>query len=439
MLRVSFLRRFTLSLFVLPAFCAGLAAEDAPPAQPPAPETAAEVLPEHWWDQKWATGGINDLGSARKKLEDRGCVFELTYNGEARSNFKGGINTDGATEYLGNINASFDLFTDKFGLYPGGEFYIRYENVHGEGISTEHVGDIQLLSSIDAKPFDQISECFYRHSLLNDHLHFKVGKQDGTGDFIALKYGADFSHSAFGCISNIPLPRFHNYALAAVASYDATSWFSFASGVYDGRSTGKTSDAERILEHAFHDFSISEMTFRQNLSPTLPGIYRIGAWHLRKDLSEVGSVAPPSVPPISLGSLSPQFRNDFGVYMDFDQMIFKKNPAPDDDQGLAAFGQYSWSPDDRNVTPRYIGGGLRYKGTFSGRDADSVRAGLASVIFADRLRHTQGKTQESAIELYYKIQATKFMYLQPDFQYIVKPGGNHRDAVTGGIRFQVAF
>ena len=413
----------------------------------PAPiEPAAD-----WWHGKWAAG---DWNGRRTELEKRGVVFEFTYTAEVRNNTAGGINTNHATEYLQNTNASLDFFTEKFGLYSGGEFFIRYEGVLGEGISTEHVGDTQLLSSIDAKPFNQVSELFYRHSILDDTLHFKIGKQDGTGDFITLKYGTDFTHSAFGCISIVPLPRFHDYALAAVVSYDATDWFSFTTGVYDGSSTGKTTGFDTAFGGPFHEFSILELTFKPKLAADLPTIIHVGTWHQRMDLPVLGSVASPgSAPPTA-------FRHDLGAYGEFEQLLFnfeEKKPKAEEaaestddkkddakaetgtERGIAIFGQLSWSPDDRNETPRYFGAGVRAKGVFDARPADVIGAGIASVLFAPRARHLEGKSEESAIEFFYKVQASPFLYFQPDFQYIVKPDGNQRDAVTAGIRFQVVF
>jgi porin len=398
--------------------------------------------PHDWWSGKWASG---DWGGARTELERRGMIFEFTYTGEVRSNFAGGISTNDSTKYLQNVNASFDFFTEKFGLYSGGEFYVRYEGVAGKGISKDYVGDVQLISSIDAPPFNQISEFFYRHSILDDHLHFKIGKQDGTGDFIALKYGVDFTHSAFGCMSNIPIPRFPNDGLAAVVSYDAASWFSFATGVYDDRSTGRTTGFDTTLEKPFHEFSILELTFKPRFAPELPGWYRFGTWHERRDLPLVGVVAttvlPPGRPPRppTTESVPRPFKHDFGGYFDFDQLVYRFSAKPDEDRGVGIFGQYSWTPEDRNETPVYFGGGIRCKGFLDARSADAIGVGFASVIFAEKLKRNEGKTQETAIEFFYKVQATPFMFFQPDFQYILKPGGNQRDAVTGGIRFQVAF
>jgi porin len=444
---------------ILCIVASGLCGAESEPS--PAPGTASEQQPEKstatkpgeeseaWWNGKYA---LTDWNGIRTDLAKRGIFFELRYIGELRDNAAGGLSTDSPPKYLGNLNLSFDLFTDKFGLYDGGEFYVRFENDHGQGISTHLVGDVQRLSYIDAPAFSMISELFYRHSILDNRLHFKIGKQDGTGDFIALKYGADFTHSAYGCISNVPLPRFFVYAPAAVVTFDATKWMTFGTGVYDGNFDRHILGLAHPFTHPFREFSIAELDLKPELIEKQPTIIRLGAWHQRINLPLQGAVNPDGSP-----DLTTRFRHNGGAYCEFEQLVYrtpekkaeaeaeKKEPdlvAPGGpekpENGLACFAQISYSPDDRNDQPRYFGGGLFYKGTFKGRDDDSVGAGVVDVNFSKRLRG-EGKTHEAAIESFYKVQTTPFSFFQPDFQYIVRPAGHLRNATTVGFRFQIEF
>ena len=50
-----------------------------------------------------------------------------------------------------------------------------------------------------------------------------------------------------------------------------------------------------------------------------------------------------------------------------------------------------------------------------------------------------GTNQETAFELFYKLNLTDRVSLQPDLQYIVTPFGIHRDAIAVGLRFQVGL
>jgi carbohydrate-selective porin OprB len=49
-----------------------------------------------------------------------------------------------------------------------------------------------------------------------------------------------------------------------------------------------------------------------------------------------------------------------------------------------------------------------------------------------------GTNQETVFELFYKVQLTPGLSLQPDLQYIATPSGIHRDALAVGMRFQLA-
>jgi carbohydrate-selective porin OprB len=49
-------------------------------------------------------------------------------------------------------------------------------------------------------------------------------------------------------------------------------------------------------------------------------------------------------------------------------------------------------------------------------------------------------TRETAIELFYKVQLTEFISIQPDIQYISNPGGGTTDdAIVLGIRGKISI
>lgn len=130
------------------------------------------------------------------------------------------------------------------------------------------------------------------------------------------------------------------------------------------------------------------------------------------------------------------FNNNHGVYMGYDQLIFKESPDKDDDQGLGVFGQYGWAQEDRNQVPNYIGAGLAYKGLIPHRDNDITDAGMARAIFSPCL---EGRGAETAIEFFHKAQVTPYIKIQPDLQYIVNPGGQYRDSLVVGVRFEATL
>jgi len=80
-------------------------------------------------------------------------ALEYVYTGEVFTNTRGGINTNDATEYRGNLDltATFDM--ESILGWKGGTFFLHGQNGHGRGITDRHVGDNQVLSNIDAPDF----------------------------------------------------------------------------------------------------------------------------------------------------------------------------------------------------------------------------------------------------------------------------------------------
>ena len=85
-----------------------------------------------------------------------------------------------------------------------------------------------------------------------------------------------------------------------------------------------------------------------------------------------------------------------------------------------------------------MGGGLLYTGLIPRRDRDELGFGVINANVTDDLR-SQGLTDETNIEWFYKIQLTPWMSLQPDIQYVINPGGDGRNAVALGVRSVMFF
>ena len=66
---------------------------------------------------------------------------------------------------------------------------------------------------------------------------------------------------------------------------------------------------------------------------------------------------------------------------------------------------------------------------------------LATVNITELFEISKSNTDDSekVIEFFYKIHLTNFLYLQPDFQYIIKPGGKTKDSFAIGLRSGISF
>lgn len=370
---------------------------------------------------------LGEWGGARTWLRDRGLDFELIYISEVFMNTRGGLNTNDAHEYRGDISLYMELDTERAGWWDNGRFFMTLQEAHGKGISADHVGDYQCVSNIDADDFKQISEIGYQHYFLDEKLWLKLGKMEATNDFGCPLYGYEFLHSCPGISPAILLPTYPDQDWGVVLGTAPVDWFSMSVGVYQGdfdggRSLGATLDSFKgpavLVEPAFH-YNLWDRE----------GLVRVGGWwngvetdRLDEDSEEPGLVD-----------------EQYGYYINLDQMIWKESPQDaEDDQGLAFFAQYAWAPEDRSEVVYSVSSGIQWIGAIPGRDADAVGAGAFHVEFSNEAGYEEDG--ETAFELFYKYQATGWMSLKPDVQYIVNPGGMaDRDAVAVGLRAEVSF
>ncbi|MDD5199957.1 MAG: carbohydrate porin [Terrimicrobiaceae bacterium] len=116
-----------------------------------------------------------------------------------------------------------------------------------------------------------------------------------------------------------------------------------------------------------------------------------------------------------------------------DGKTFKEEPVEParlSEQGLYAFTFLNYAPQYDNAMPFYAHAGLVYKGLLPGRDKDQlgVAFGYGNYSF-DKIVAEQdaGKsihqTYEAVAEADYRVQVTRFVYVQPFWQYIIRPNG----------------
>jgi hypothetical protein len=257
-------------------------------------------LPKPPWRWQHVTG---DWGGARPQLDERGVILDLSYTGEVFSNLHGGIDTEGATEYRGNVDLTATLDTERLGLWCGGTIFFYLQNGHGEGITEEHVGDVQTISNLDAHDFTQISEYWVEQSLFGDQLRIVLGKQDANADFGALDYGGDFINSSFGVIPTVPMPTFPDPALGAVAFLEPADWMALGAGMYDGAPDGGSSGFDTAFDGEDGGFGIVSRGTTASTSPSTSCCSR------KEPIPRTHRGSPPSRslggrPPIATSSLA---------------------------------------------------------------------------------------------------------------------------------------
>ena len=410
---------------------------EAQAAQPPREQETDAAEPERPFDllnNKRLTG---DWGGVRTRLEDQGFEFGLSMTHVYQHNARGGVRTRNGHRVSGSydIELTFDFGALK--LWKGGTLYALAEGSWDDGVSDRgYVGDIFGVNG-DAggdRSID-LSELWYEHKFLDGKLRIKLGKLDLGADFETNAFANDeaeqFLNNALINAGNVPFPDV-GHGIQFVAK--PCNWFYFGAGVSDAAADGRETGF-RTAYHGRDDFfSVYEFGFTPDETDwgNLPGAYRFGLWYdpqpKEKFINDLGGRRRPRLR-----------RGDVGFYANFDQVVFRENAFGK--QGLGMFFRYGFAHDDVNEIEHFWSVGAQYMGLIPTRDDDVLAFGVAQGVLSNDLRLVGADPhRETVLELYYKAEILPWLTISPDFQWILRPGGeNGRDAFVAGLRLQMSF
>jgi len=384
------------------------------------------------WERETLTNGFWGLND---QLEDSGIELGFGITSIYQANLKGGTSIHNRR---GRHSGSYDLeLSADLQKLLGFEMASIYMLVEGgwpdaEGVDGSSVGSAFGVNA-DAIGNEAIlvKELYYQGPVFSDVLTMMVGKIDFTGVFDASAYADDectqFLNAAFVDDTTIPFP---DYSLGVVLNWDITDTWYLMGGVADAQADGR----ETGFRTTFHDEDYLFYALETGITPELnsangamPGAYRVGMWVDGQDKARFSN--------------GKNYRDDIGVYVSCDQMLYKENSNPEDSQGLGVFGRFGYANSDLNPIGNFWSLGLQYQGLLDGRDDDVLGVGFAQGIFSDYAGAGYTENHENALEVYYNAQVTPWLSLSPSIQHISNTGGDEtvKDAVLFGLRAQVTF
>jgi porin len=369
--------------------------------------------------------GLNDA------LAGRGVEVTLGATNIYQANVRHGLDTH---RKAGRLSGSYDLIVstdlEKLAGLEGLGFF-----VHGEGAwpDTRGINDSMVGSAWGVnndvrgdRPLD-VTEAFVEWSLWNDRVTLLIGKMNFAGVFDTSEYANNetIQFLNVSLVNNPTIPFLDYFLGVAVTVHVTDAWYASA-GIADAEGDPR----ETGFRTAFYgeDYFFYAIETGVHVEPmSLPGNYRTGVWY--------------DPQPKSCTDSEREYRDDAGVYLSLDQLLFKESPAPEDTQGLAAFARYGYADGKRNDLTDFWSVGVQYQGLLETRDDDVIGLGFAQGLFTDNMSAPFTAHSEKALELYYSIAATPWMALTPDLQYLRHPGGDRSvpDAVVVGVRAQIAF
>jgi porin len=440
---------------------------------------------ESWWQGDYGTG---EWFGVRTKLEDRGLEISGGYTAEVWGNTAGGLKRGAVYTGLLDFGATLDL--EKLVGWKGASASTTWLWLSGRDASEDLVGNFLTISNIAGFNTLRMLELWFQQDLFQRGddgaagLSIRVGQLTADSEFVISDYGALFTNGTFGWPAflylNIPEggPGYPMGTLGVRVAVNPWEWLTLQSAVFQGNVF-----AQDVNRHGFRwnlnsdqgYFWINEVQARWNQGDDakwLPGQAKFGAWFHTADFADpfFDEDGIPLADEDSSGNPRTHHWN-YGFYWILDQMIYREPgkvepPAAgfskdgksvassktsikeeSSNQGLGWFGRIAFEPQNRNFVGFYFESGLVYTGLIPTRDEDEVGVGFAYARLTNGARRTlelegsRGVGAEMVLEFTYKAVLMPWLYIQPDAQFVINPGGTQDlgNALVLGGRLSVNF
>jgi len=420
------------------------------------------------------SAGASRDPNSREALADAGFQFSAIYIGEALASVSGGIRT-GAI-YTGRLDLGTTIDLEKVAGWTGATFHANMFQIHGDGLSRSYIGNLMLVSGVEALPATRLYELWIEQKLAGDKIAVRVGQQASDIEFIDSAYDDIFINSALGWpgITGINLPSGGPSPPLAVPGIRVKAELSDRITAYlalfDGDAARPGTEDSQIRNSNGLSFRVNDPPWwigqlkykfeigESSLPATLTGggWYHMGSFGDQRFSVEGLSLADPD------GSGIPgALRRNQGLFMVYEQLLSRA--APGSDKGIAFFIRASVSPSDRNLISAYVDGGLLFTGFSASRPNDKFGIAATYARISDSARQLDRDVQiftgtpyplrdyEGILEVTYQAEIKPGFLVQPVFQYIAHPAGGAvdpndptqtkriKDAVMLGVRTIVTY
>ncbi len=426
------------------------AAEFVETPMKPAPSPAPSPTPSPASDKAL----LGDIWGLRPFLAKYGTTLQIQEQSEIFGNPTGG--TQRTAVYEGLTTATLQTDTKSLGL-DGGLFNASALWVHGGNLSTQALHSLQTASGIEADRSVRLWELWYQQKL-NEQVDIKVGQQSLDQEFMVTQNGNYFVNTMFGWpmlpSADMPGggPAYPLSDLGARARVHVGDQYTLLVGLFNGSPARvDVGDPQRNNPSGVSfplgqgALAIAELQYAYpapnapskagDASP-LSGVYKIGFWCDSDRFSDLqtDNTGRSLNSPLSTG-VSAAHSGDFAVYAVADQMIWR-DPT-EGDRNINVFLRPMYTPlEDRNLIDFSLNAGLTMHEPILGRHDDTVGLGMgyahvsagASALDKSFAYYNPGtfwptRGGEALLEAFYQYQATGWLQIQPDAQYVFDPGG----------------
>ena len=432
------------------------------------------------------------LQHAQDDLAKYGVAVSLEWDADIFANVRGGKEQTAVTDGLIQLGLDFDLKKlTGLGIFDASQLHAEGYYPYGPGIS-DYVRDLSGVNNNAAYNSPRLYELWFQKGFKLGFLEstLRLGSMGADVEFNVIDSAAFFINSSFGAQlaygGNVPVPVYPFTALGArldvAAGNDWNVKTTFRSAVLDGNSAAPTLGPFAVNAPSQPSYNPHGVDFHFNPSEGLifinevvfdylsrepkennvsgpgrwfigPGRLVIGGFYSTDRMEDIFQAELRSLGVSPSGKPVRQSRGDHAIYCILEQKFYE--PQLGSPAGLYFFGRGMFLPDDQNLATISVEAGAVYKGLFRrARDVrDSFGIGFGynrisgRVQEADRVAADAGGEEvpnfrfESVVEATYVCPITEHWKLQPDLQWVIRPGaaGRYPNAVVLGLRSVVTF
>jgi porin len=390
---------------------------------------------------------LGDWYGTRTWLEDLGITPTLTFVTDSLGNPSGGNEQGFTTANNLGLDLNFDL--EKLCGLEGGSFLLSMSYRFGGSLSANYIHNVFTVQQVFGGETFHFINMAYLQKLFDDRVEVRLGRIATGDDFLVSPYNYVFVQNGFdgnpvGIFFNSPgMSAYPNDTWGALVKVRPTARTYIMGGVYNGDPSIRANDKHGVdFSMDGPVFAIGELAYQPNSMPGdhgLLGNYKAGFWYDNSLFSDFNT-----------GEFE---RGNWGFYTMFDQVLVRFGEQKSH-RGVGVAGSFLVSPDQSiSQMPYFFTAALVTRGIFPSRSRDIIGLGVVYGHFSNDLQNFQRRAQqldlnvgvqshETVLELTYRLALLKSaLYLQPDLQYVFRPGGTGRisDALVLGAQVAVNF
>lgn len=375
-------------------------------------------------------GSIPVSGRAEAESGGHTISAEVGYVSDLLRNASGGIRSGSA--YLQNVDATFAIdLGPVFGNGAGSLFaYLLWNDA--STFSDRYPGDAQVVSNIDAERALRIFEFWYEHRL-TDILSLKFGLYDLNSEFDAVDASALFLNSSHGII-----PTYSQTGENGPSIFPVTSLSARLQWEIDGNNVLRYAlldavpgDPDRPSATAVKLSSREGVLHALEYNREFAGAWRFGLGAYRYS-AEFDAIRETD----AWGN--PVSRNGNAGWYGFAEGTAYADAA--NQRASSVFVRVGTANGTLNPFERYVGAGIVMAGFAPRRPDDQIGISMAMArCSADYRSATGAESQETVMELTYRVHINDWIQIQSDIQYIINPGTDRtlENAMVIGVRLEL--